>query len=79
MIARTLEAARARFGRPAPVVDARAVKARRLGVFGVLSAVCRDGSEEGSPWRERLTFYALMAGLLAAFGPLLWIGLGVYR
>ncbi|MEU7170389.1 hypothetical protein ABZ949_02710 [Micromonospora tulbaghiae] len=78
MIARTLEAARARLGRPVPV-DARAVKARRLGFFGVLSAVRRDGSEEGSPWRERLTFYALMAGLLVTFGPLLWIGLGVYR
>ena len=65
-------------GSPA-VVDARAVKARRLGFFGVLAAVRRTGGEEGSSWRERLTFYALMAGLLVVFGPLLWIGLGVYR
>ena len=65
-------------GSPA-VVDARAVKARRLGFFGVLAAVRRTGGEEGSPWRERLGFYALMVGLLVVFGPLLWIGLGVYR
>ncbi len=55
-------------GRPV-VPDARAVKARRLGFFGVLAAVRRTGGEEGSPWRERLAFYALVFGLLAVFGP----------